>query len=256
MRIAVTLESHHDLNLPLAYNHILQGFIYGLLEPNLARWLHGEAYRYAQRTYKLFTFSRLTGRFDLDPKAKRIRFQGPATFQLASHNTEILASLAEHLLKREALRLGQQEVQVRGVEILRPPTLEGGEPVRVRTLSPITTYSTFVKPGGGKLTHYYSPQEADWSPMLLHNLARKARSLGWESANGAGVLEGSFARPLRVQPRDRKIIRYKGFVVQAWTGVYELKLPPGYLELAYDAGLGGKNSQGFGMVEVVSGDRN
>jgi CRISPR-associated endoribonuclease Cas6 len=85
--------------------------------------------------------------------------------------------------------------------------------------------------------------------MLLHNLARKARALGWERPEEA--LADGYVRPVRVQPRDRKLIYYKGFVVQAWTGQYELKLPPGYLELAYDAGLGGKNSQGFGMVEVM-----
>jgi CRISPR-associated endoribonuclease Cas6 len=30
-----------------------------------------------------------------------------------------------------------------------------------------------------------------------------------------------------------------------------MTLPQPYFELAYDVGLGGKNAQGFGMVEVV-----
>ena len=250
MRIQITLtpESRAELSLPVHYGIILQGFIYSQLEPNLASWLHGDAYSYARRTFKMFTFSRLTGRFELDAKTKRISFSGPMTFQLASHNTQILASLAEHLLKSQTLRLGHHEVRVHGVEILRPPCFQADQPVRVKALSPITIYSTFQKPGGGKLTHYYSPPEKDWSPMLLQNLARKAKALEWEDEGKA--LENAYVKPLRVSERDKKIISYKGFSVQAWLGTYELKLPQAYFELAYDVGLGGKNAQGFGMVEV------
>jgi CRISPR-associated endoribonuclease Cas6 len=40
-------------------------------------------------------------------------------------------------------------------------------------------------------------------------------------------------------------------VIKGWTGLYEVKLPEPYFRLAYDAGLGSKNAQGFGMVEVL-----
>ncbi len=249
VQITITPESHSALTLPVHYGAILQGFIYSQLEPKLADWLHGDAYSYAKRTFKMFTFSRLTGHFDLNRTTKRISFSGPVTFQLASHNTQVLASLAEHLLKSQSLRLGQNEVQVRGVEILRPPCFQDDRPIRVKALSPITIYSTFEKPDGGELTHYYNPQERDWSGMLLQNLVRKAKALGWEDAGEA--LEHAYIKPHRVSERDKKIIGYKGFTVQAWLGTYELKLPQAYFELAYDVGLGGKNAQGFGMVEVV-----
>ncbi|MBC7262393.1 MAG: CRISPR-associated endoribonuclease Cas6, partial [Chloroflexi bacterium] len=47
------------------------------------------------------------------------------------------------------------------------------------------------------------------------------------------------------------IVLFKGTVIKGWTGLYELNLPEPYFSLAYDAGLGAKNPQGFGMVEVV-----
>ena len=250
MRLQITLiSSPADLSLPVHYGSILQGFVYAQLEPNLAAWLHSDAYSYAKRTFKMFTFSRLTGNYKLNPRTKRISFSGPVTFQLASHNTQVLASLAEHLLKSQSLRLGQNEVQVRGVEILRPPCFQDDQPIRVKALSPITIYSTFEKPDRGKLTHYYNLQEKDWSGMLPQNLVRKAKALGWEDAGEA--LGHAYIKPHRVSERDRKIVGYKGFTVQAWMGRYELKLPQAYFELAYDVGLGGKNAQGFGMVEVV-----
>ncbi len=250
MRISISLQAEH-LSLPIHYGHIVQGFIYSQLEPNLAQWLHGDAYSFAQRTYKMFSFSRLEGEFKLDKHLKRISFNNSVTFQLASHNTEILASFAEHLLKSQSLRLGQSECTVRGVEILKPPEVDFSKPIKVKTLSPITIYSTLSKPDGKKLTHYYSPFEKDWSEMLLNNLIRKAKSLDWQDAASLSLANASI-KALRVNPKDEKIIHYKGSFVKAWTGVYEVQLPEAYFQLAYDVGVGGKNSQGMGMIEVVT----
>ncbi len=41
-------------------------------------------------------------------------------------------------------------------------------------------------------------------------------------------------------------------MIKAWTGIFQLDLPEPFFLLAYDAGLGSKNPQGFGMVEVIS----
>jgi CRISPR-associated endoribonuclease Cas6 len=251
MRLQLTLEADR-IRLPIHYGHIVQGFIYSQLEPNLASWLHGDAYHFAQRTYKMFTFSRLEGEFKLEPEHKRITFTNSVSFQLASHNTEILASFAEHLLKSQSLRLGQNECTVRGVEILKQPEIDFSKPVKVRTLSPITVYSTLSHPDGRKKTYYYSPQEHEWSEMLRDNLVRKAKALGWEDDAAKTLAETTF-KPLRVNNKDQKIISYKGFVMKAWTGVYEISnLPATYFWLAYDVGIGSKNSQGMGMLEVMT----
>ena len=250
MRIAITLESDRPLRLPIHYNALLQGFVYHQLEPNLAAWLHEEAYRFEKRKFTMFTFSRLSGRFDLDQQAKQITFRGPVSFSLASYNSSVLASLAEHLLKCQRLHLGPNAVEVRGVEILKPPQVDASKPVRVNALSPITIHSTFDKPGGGKLTHYYEPFEKSWGEMLMQNLARKAGALEWE-IDACEALQQAHIRPLKVSRRDRKLVSYRGFVMQAWLGVYELELPQGFFELAYDVGLGARNAQGFGMVEVM-----
>ena len=42
---------------------------------------------------------------------------------------------------------------------------------------------------------------------------------------------------------------FKNTVVKAWSGIYERTGPPDLLRLAFDCGLGAKNSQGFGMIE-------
>lgn len=46
-------------------------------------------------------------------------------------------------------------------------------------------------------------------------------------------------------------MRCRDAPIKVWTGIYELDLPEPFFLLAYDSGLGSKNPQGFGMVEVM-----
>jgi CRISPR-associated endoribonuclease Cas6 len=253
MRITVTLEPERNLTLPVHYTPLVQGLVYRQIDANLASWLHGEAYAFAKRSYKLFTFSRLTpangSRYRVEKG--RITFSGPVAFTLASVNTDLLCSLAEHLLKAPNVHLGHHACTVRGVEVLKKPEIDFSKPIRVRALSPITVYQTLEHPGGGKKAYYFAPQEREWHQLLRDNLARKAKALGWED-DAKKALERAQFKPFRVQQKDQKIITYKGTVIKGWLGTYELSgLSEAYFELAYDAGLGAKNSQGFGMVEVI-----
>ncbi|MFY9273013.1 MAG: CRISPR-associated endoribonuclease Cas6, partial [Thermacetogeniaceae bacterium] len=56
---------------------------------------------------------------------------------------------------------------------------------------------------------------------------------------------------LKVSNKDAKIIYYRDFVIKGWLGIYEIEGDPRLLKLAYSAGLGAKNSQGFGMIDVI-----
>ncbi|MGI8911336.1 MAG: CRISPR-associated endoribonuclease Cas6 [Rubrobacteraceae bacterium] len=117
-------------------------------------------------------------------------------------------------------------------------------------LSPITAYSTLSTPDGRKKTYYYAPQEKEWGESLIANLGRKAKALGW-AADIDRDLEESWVRPYKVRMTDQKILDFKGTIIKGWTGLYEVNLPEPYFRLAYDAGFGAKNAQGFGMVGVI-----
>ena len=66
------------------------------------------------------------------------------------------------------------------------------------------------------------------------------------------VPEDAYIRPIKVDTkRNFHIIIFKDFVIKAWSGIYELNMPHPLIKMAYDAGLGSKNSQGFGMWEIV-----
>jgi CRISPR-associated endoribonuclease Cas6 len=248
LKICLTAEDGPRITLPIQYNHLLQGLIYTNLDRALSEWLHEEGHAYEQRRFKLFTFSRLFGRGRVE--RGKITFDGPIHFHLGAVDTEILGSLAEHLLKRPGVHLAGKPCRISEVAVEPVPEVDFDRPVRVKTLSPVTAYSTLSTPDGRKKTYYYSPREDEWSESLVANIRRKAQALGW-AADVEKDLKGSWVRPRRVRVQDQKVMKFKGTVIKGWTGVYEVNLPEPYFWLAYDSGLGSKNGQGFGMVRVV-----
>jgi CRISPR-associated endoribonuclease Cas6 len=248
MRLKVILAPERGiLTVPVQYNSLIHGFVYHNMDKALSKWLHEEGHALGERRFKLFTFSRLFGK----RKAKdgRVAFDGSTHFYLSSADAEVLGSLAEHLLKKPNVRLGSARCRVEEIAVEPEPEVNGGT-IKIKTLSPITTYSTLTTPDGRKKTYFYSPQEDEWSEALVANIGRKAKSLGWE-ADVDGDLTGTWVKPRRVKAADQKILKFKGTVIKGWTGLYETNLPEPYFRLAYDTGFGSKNPQGFGMVGVV-----
>ncbi len=249
MRLRIRLAAEEGpLKVPVHYNHLLQGLVYNNLDQALSEWLHEEGHTYGQRRFKLFTFSRLFGK--RETRNGHIGFGGPVHFYLGAVDARVLGSLAEHLLTKPAVRLGAARCRVAEVGVEPEPEIDPAKPVLVKALAPITAYSTLSTPDGKKKTYYYAPQEREWSEALISNLGRKAKAAGW-AADVDEDLKGAWVRPYKVRMTDQKILDFKGTVIKGWTGLYEVNLPEPYFRLAYDAGFGAKNAQGFGMVGVV-----
>lgn len=255
MRLRISLAAQgQTLRVPIQYNHLLQGLIYSNLDRALSEWLHEKGHAHGQRRFKLFTFSRLFGKREIENG--HLVFAGPVHFYLGAVDTEVLGSLAEHLLTKPTVRLGNAPCWVTEVGVEPEPDIDPSKPMQVRALSPITAYSTLETSDGRKKTYYYAPQEKEWSEALISNLERKAKALGWMADNINRDLKEAWVRPYKVRSADQKILKFKGFVIKGWTGLYKAKLPEPYFRLAYDAGLGSKNAQGFGMIAVVPSTRN
>jgi CRISPR-associated endoribonuclease Cas6 len=249
MRLRISLAAEGGpLRVPIQYNHLLQGLVYHNLDRALSEWLHEEGHVLGKRRFKLFTFSRLFGERGM--RNGHIGFAGPVHFYLGAVDARVLGSLAEHLLTKPGVRLGNSRCRVTEVGVEPEPRIDSSKPVIVKALAPITAYSTLQTPDGRKKTYYYPPQEAEWSESLVANLRRKAKAAGW-AADVDEDLRGAWVRPYKVRSADQKVLNFKGTVIKGWTGLYEVKLPEPYFQLAYDAGFGAKNAQGFGMVGVL-----
>lgn len=242
MRISVGFNFEGTLVLPVQYNEIIQGFIYRNLDESLASWLHNHGVKYEKRKFKFFTFSRLMGKYRI--KKENIVFFPPVEFQIASINKDMIESLVNNLLKKGIHKLSGNICQVSKIEVKKPP--EYSKEKIVKAISPITIYSTLVTKDGRKKTYYYSPFEAEWEKQIAMNLIRKAKALGID------VIPNEVSiKPVKVGKKDLKLLIYKGTVIKAWMGVYLISLPKVLFEIAFDAGIGAKNSQGFGMIEAI-----
>lgn len=249
MRIEITLTSQSKINIPKSHNHILQGFIYTLLEPSLRGFLHNQGYAYEKRKFKLFTFSRLTGQFE--SFNNHFQFIPPVRLFISSPKSEILQSLADGLLKKEKFSLGGNELFIESVGVL--PKLTFTQELIIKMLSPVTVYSTLEKSDGSKKTYYYSPFEGEFNTLIQENLRKK-----YQAAYGKEPFERDFnIIPYKVRPWDEKIVIYnkkpKPTIIKAWMGIYKIAGSPQIVELAYDSGIGSKNSQGFGCWESAKG---
>ncbi len=243
MRIDLQLRGRNGkVVLPAHYNWLVQSFIYRHLEPALADKVHNIGWLDGSRPLRLFAFSRLRGTFHRH--GNELHFPGPLWLTITSPVDEFLESLAVHLVREGTIRLGAALLDLVSVEVVVPPPYQ--RPVRLRALSPITVYSTLETPDGRRKTYYYAPQEPEFGRLAIENLRRKIRAWTGEDLPP----DGATLRPVKVSNRNLVVARYKGTVIKGWTGIYELDAPEPYFRMALDAGLGAKNSQGFGCVEV------
>ncbi len=247
MRVQLTFRTtaaDGTIRLPFRYPELVQAMIYRHLTPRHAQKLHDEGFLLGKRRFKLFTFSRVRG--------PRIRSRGETNGQLifrdriylhiASPVEWLLPELANAILKVGEVQLGNNLLLVEEITVYQPIIIE--PPIKLRMLSPVTIYSTLRKESGQKKTYYYNPREKEFSVLLSEN-ARKKYEILYKT-----VREGGFEiTPLR-NPRLHPI-NYKGTIIHAWSGLFEAKGDAELLQVTYDCGLGAKNSQGFGMWELV-----
>nr|MDO8081527.1 CRISPR-associated endoribonuclease Cas6 [Candidatus Freyarchaeota archaeon] len=213
--------------------------IYSNISRELADFLHDKGFVHGKRAFKLFTFSRIIGK----PKINdgRIVFEGPVKLYVGSPVERFIKELTTTLVQSGNITIGDTNLSASSVAFPKSP--EFREETYVRTLSPITIYSTLYNSQSQKKTYYYSPKELEFSNLLCENAQKKHNILYGKSAEGK----------LEVEPTRAKevIVLYRGTVIKAWTGKYIIRGSKDLMRTVYETGLGGKNSQGFGMFEVV-----
>lgn len=250
MRIKLKLASDNHVVLPIHYNHLVQSLIYSNLDEKLSRFLHDKGFCDGKRNFKGFTFSRLMSKKrKVLTGAGKISLLPPLELVVSSPLSQFVEGLAETLIKQKTLDLGNNKVYFESISFIAKPKLEGK--LRIKMLSPVTVYSTLNKANGKRKTYYYTPMEKEFGELIENNLLKKYRAYYGKSVsnNNSRVFN---IEPVRVSKKDEKIILYKGTVIKGWMGVYDVEGAPELIGLAYEAGIGSKNSQGFGCFEIKS----
>jgi CRISPR-associated endoribonuclease Cas6 len=244
MRIKISIEpvDKKKISLPNHYNCLLQGFLYKNFDKVIADKIHNKGYRYGRREFRLFTFSRLLGEFRLEKG--NIFYKGKCILWVASPITEILESFACNLARRGMVKLGNNHCQIASIEV--PFSQDYKEDLLVRAISPITVYSTLLTRDKKKKTYNYTPFEREFSELIKRNLLKKYAVVN--KLNECPSFDFSIT-PERISNRNEHIVLYKRTVIKGWSGVYRIKGNLDLIKLAFDCGMGAKNSQGFGMIE-------
>lgn len=253
MRLTLTLRAlggREEFTVPLTYNEFVQAAIYNMLPPDFSSFLHNTGYIFAKRVFRFFTFSRLLGRYELLRDRGCIRFRGPVRLVVVSPLQEMVDAIHGRLLREGTLRLGVEMLEL--TEVASAVQTVEDSHLWVHTLSPITVYSTMLRPDGRKYTVYFDPHESAFSEAIRENLRRKLMVA--RDALGATVdvpLDPLDFEILPVGRIQKSVVTYKGVSVQAFSGRFQLQGPPAILSWALEFGLGSKNSQGFGCIEPL-----
>ncbi len=243
MHIYLSLRTCGGLEIQQHYNHIIQGVIYDSIDHELATFLHEKGYENENRKFKLFTFSRLLGRFQLNREKSTIRFIDNLQLMISSPVDYFCQSIANGMLTRSNICLGNGNTEVEKMMVQQFKVEK--EKIIVRTLSPIVVYSTLLRPDGRKYTCYFQPGEPDYDFLIENNLRKKYKAFYGQKAPAGEVKVKKLGRI------KLNVVYYKNTVIKGYSGKLELTGPKELLQMAVDAGLGSKNSQGFGCVELV-----
>jgi CRISPR-associated endoribonuclease Cas6 len=243
LRIKLVLEKEgKDLALPVHYNQIIQGMLYRSLPRLLAKFLHDVGFFHNNRPFKLFTFSKIFAeKFNIHNSTAY--FKPPISIYISSAIEEVSKSFAETVLQREKIILNRHPLTLKSIEIIPKPKFN--QINKIRTLSPITVYKTIEKEDGKRFTQYIFPEDPEFSTLIKENIKKK-----YSIIKGTELEDFEF----EIKPINYKVkpLKYKDYIIKAVDGEFEIKTYPEILEAVYDAGLGAKNSQGFGMIEIMS----
>ncbi len=243
LRLIIHFSSENGIRLPIHYNSIIQAAIYNSITPELAGFLHDQGFKYEKRSFKMFSFSRIMGHYVFNNKNKELLFQDNFSLYITSPINVFCEELANIMLFSGNVRLGSNIANVDKIEVVNPQI--SSETAYFRTLSPIVVYSTVLKPNGKKYTCYYQPGDKEFEKQIGDNLHKKYFSLFRKKP------------PLNVVKIEKKgsvrqnILIYKGFIIKGYSCTLKVQAPREILQLGLDAGLGAKNSQGLGCVDIL-----
>lgn len=240
MILKVTFESNSNIILPYDYNHILQGVIYSIMSSgNFGEFLHDVGYTLEQYTFKLFTFSKIQERaIAQDKNLRTLVFSNKITIYIASMSDDFLNCIIQEYLHNDIeVRLWKNNAVITDIKNVTPPETDD---ITVHTKSPITVYTTVNEPR--KRTVFYNPSDDEFYAFMRMNLIKKYYSYYNEEPSDCSINIELLSKP------HKSIIRYKKFIIEAYNAKFRLYGSKELIKTAFDAGLGAKNAQGFGLI--------
>jgi len=234
MRVRVSLRGKGLI--PFNYNLALAGAVYGpvkRINVDLASAIHQST------DFKFFTFSLLQVPHRKVSK-KGIYAQEGAHFFVSSPHKEFIHCFVEGILDDPEVRMGNIRFEVDTVEVLKAPRFNGK--AVFSTLSPIIVRTAEEENGNLRIVDLY-PTNTLFYENLKNNLIKKYVMFYGEEKENISFDTPFSTKPMRIRIRDT--------FHRASLMKFSAEGDSALLQLGYEAGLGEKNSMGFGMVKML-----
>lgn len=235
MRLVLRMKAN-ELVLPLSYKSIVQGILYNMMdEKKEGSFYHDQGYRDKDKTYKMFVFSDLYGNYSI--KNKNIIFKDEIKLYISVMDKKLFKIIYNYLSNNDYLFFNKQKVKIIGFDVLDLPHFNGIKDIRIKTLSPIVTYTS--KNGYFK---YYQPGDSEYEQLLIDNIKHKISAYNYP-------INKCVFKIKEVVYKKKKLVHFKNTFYEAYQ--CELVITTNYetLKIIYDTGLSAKGSCGFGMIE-------
>ena len=225
------------LVIPFNYNYQLQSSLYALLgEVGGSDFWHDKGFRYYDSTFKGFCFGKLEGNYRTYPEDKKIAFEDTVNLEVRSPSFDFIDTFQRALEKHPYIKLFNTRLNVVGASLINRHF--DSEKLLVQAVTPMIIHTT--REDGH--TVYYDPDDESYFERLCRNAEKKYTAITGEQEGNIKLLPaGTF---------KKTVTRYKNLFLTGYTGTMELTSSIKMAEFIYNAGLGEKNSQGFGFVQV------
>lgn len=122
MRLTLEFNCSKNVLLPIQYNHCIQSFLYHHISPKLSRFLHDHGFKQGKRSFKMFTFSRLQGKYSI--YEDKISFRPPINLTISSPLDRFVSELGNNLLRNDDLELVKNKIHVESIKVHPEPEIE------------------------------------------------------------------------------------------------------------------------------------
>ncbi|SNX53170.1 CRISPR-associated endoribonuclease Cas6 [Thermoanaerobacterium sp. RBIITD] len=250
MRIKLTLLPEKDKSLNLNYNYFISSWIYHILKnSNLeyAEKLHEEGYKYGSKIFKLFTFSQLRCK-NVQVDRENIKFMDNTYLFISSPKAEFLVNFVKQLVNESYLIIQDYKFEIKLVETLKEPDFK--EVNKFICLSPVISSTAKMK-NGKKVPWNLSINDEAFVDNIKSNIIEKYFVLNNTLPDNLSINIEFDQEYISKHPKG-KLINFKNIPVKGYMAPFIMSGNKELIKVAYNCGIGEKNSAGFGMIEIIN----
>lgn len=236
MEITLKMIPEKPLVVPFNYFYQLQSSIYALLGTvSESDFWHDVGFGGAAK-FKGFCFSGLKGSYKLDRDNKKLIFGSDVFVEVRSPVFEFIDAFQRAVEHLPSIKLFDTRLDIVFASLSNTHLSDGI--TRFTAVTPVVVHEEL--PDGH--TVYFSPDEAEYFIRLCGNIEKKFSAINNKTP------EQILLRP--AGELKKVVTKYKETWITGYTGDFEINAAAKTAEFIFSAGLGEKNSQGFGFLEL------